>query len=66
MKITVDEHKTGFEVSIFNGVGYKLHCFVFNIKAEVNAFLNGINTCKDIMNGLVQSIPTTYSHKRIE
>lgn len=61
MKIEVEEHAGWYEVRIRRSDGIPLHCFVYKSKAEVDAFVNGFTSCKEVMNGLVQSLPVTYS-----
>jgi len=48
-----DDH---FEVRLMQD-GNINSCFTFDTKAEVNAFWQGYNATKSLINGLVQSLP---------
>jgi hypothetical protein len=48
------------EVTVKNGVGFSLSTHTFDTPAEAKAFCSGFQVAKTVINGLVQSLPTSY------
>jgi len=59
-KITLTEYSDHTEVRVNEGC-LLLHAFTFDTKKEACAFVTGMGCARDIANGMIQSIPTSYT-----
>lgn len=60
MKLTITEYEDHAEVKLMDGC-LLLHSYVFNTKEEAKAFCQGFQCAKNIANGLIQSLPMSYT-----
>lgn len=61
MKITIHDYENGSEVTIKDSLGHTLHQFNFDDKKQARSFIQGFNCAMTVAQGVIQSIPTTYT-----